>query len=195
MCGNGKVEGSESCDWPDMGGQTCQSFGYDGGELGCTKECVTDVSGCYYYCFGGGKPDANGNCPYKAPPPGGFSSSVSSVVKYQRFGYCCNTDDGTWGSGMKTYDLCSDPALVLFFQGGPPQECPKLYSCCDVSTHVFGPIQPGDIAHCAGPDDVLFFDTPEGSVVTNAGRQPCTKIPVCNMRSGVDKALSPCPAA
>jgi hypothetical protein len=38
----------EQCDWPDLGGETCESQGYVGGDLGCTNACYFDTSECYY---------------------------------------------------------------------------------------------------------------------------------------------------
>ncbi|MDY0000625.1 MAG: PPC domain-containing protein, partial [Polyangia bacterium] len=45
-CGNGKVEGTESCDGSDLGGATCASLGLTGGELTCTLLCTHNTSGC-----------------------------------------------------------------------------------------------------------------------------------------------------
>jgi len=46
ICGNGLLEDDEQCDGADLGGLTCQSLGYDHGDLGCTAECTLDPSGC-----------------------------------------------------------------------------------------------------------------------------------------------------
>ncbi len=45
-CGNGIREGTESCDGSDLGGQTCQNFGFIAGTLGCTAGCAFDFSDC-----------------------------------------------------------------------------------------------------------------------------------------------------
>ena len=46
-CGNGVREGPEVCDGPDLGGQTCQSVGFDGGNLACNATCTNFIfSGC-----------------------------------------------------------------------------------------------------------------------------------------------------
>ncbi|MDC0676435.1 pre-peptidase C-terminal domain-containing protein [Sorangium atrum] len=45
-CGNGVAEQGEACDGPDLGGTTCQSLGFDAGEVRCSPECIPDASGC-----------------------------------------------------------------------------------------------------------------------------------------------------
>jgi len=46
-CGNGSIEGGESCDGVDLGGATCASAGFPhGGALGCNAVCAYDTSGC-----------------------------------------------------------------------------------------------------------------------------------------------------
>ena len=47
VCGNGTVEGDETCDSSDFGGQDCTDFGFDYGQLTCTT--CTDIltTGCY----------------------------------------------------------------------------------------------------------------------------------------------------
>ena len=47
LCGNGVRTGSEQCDGTDLGGNSCQSFGFaGGGTLACANDCTADVSGC-----------------------------------------------------------------------------------------------------------------------------------------------------
>jgi hypothetical protein len=46
ICGNGVIEGDETCDGDDLGGLTCQDLGYVGGDLYCTFTCGLDPSGC-----------------------------------------------------------------------------------------------------------------------------------------------------
>jgi len=60
FCGDSQINGNEQCDGSQLGGQTCQSRGFDGGTLGCIAgSCVFDTSGCYYdpvtYCGDGEK--------------------------------------------------------------------------------------------------------------------------------------------
>ncbi|MEM7158981.1 MAG: M23 family metallopeptidase [Myxococcota bacterium] len=45
-CGDGMVTAGEQCDGGNLGGNSCWSLGYDGGNLGCTGSCQFDYSGC-----------------------------------------------------------------------------------------------------------------------------------------------------
>jgi CubicO group peptidase (beta-lactamase class C family) len=45
-CGNGNIQGSESCEGDDLAGETCASLGWDGGALGCTIGCYYDYTDC-----------------------------------------------------------------------------------------------------------------------------------------------------
>ena len=46
-CGNGQVEGIESCDGTSFDGATCESItGFKNGELACTPDCGIDSSAC-----------------------------------------------------------------------------------------------------------------------------------------------------
>lgn len=47
LCGDGVITGAEVCDPGDLGGETCQSQGLDGGLLGCNADCSGfDLSAC-----------------------------------------------------------------------------------------------------------------------------------------------------
>ncbi|XXX71686.1 DUF4215 domain-containing protein [Sorangium sp. So ce134] len=45
-CGNGVAELDEACDGADLRGATCESLGFNGGEVRCSPECTADTSGC-----------------------------------------------------------------------------------------------------------------------------------------------------
>jgi hypothetical protein len=49
-CGDGRKHSSEVCDGTELGGMTCQDFGFLGGTLRCTATCDDYV---YTYCAGG----------------------------------------------------------------------------------------------------------------------------------------------
>ncbi len=65
QCGNGVRETGEDCDGADLGGETCQSLGFDSGILACDGGCGFDTSGCVGSCVdpGQGQPcTATTNC-------------------------------------------------------------------------------------------------------------------------------------
>jgi hypothetical protein len=45
-CGNGVIDANEECDGGNLGGQTCQSLGFDGGSLSCTAGCQFNTGNC-----------------------------------------------------------------------------------------------------------------------------------------------------
>ncbi|MBU1204138.1 MAG: hypothetical protein KKG60_03675, partial [Nanoarchaeota archaeon] len=49
-CGDKEINGDEKCDTNNLGGETCQSQGFDDGDLKCSSDCLSfDISGCYNY--------------------------------------------------------------------------------------------------------------------------------------------------
>jgi hypothetical protein len=45
-CGNGAVDPGEDCDGSDLGRSTCESEGFDAGDLACAADCTFDTSAC-----------------------------------------------------------------------------------------------------------------------------------------------------
>ena len=46
-CGNGRLESGEACDGTNLDGESCQSQGYEDGELACASDCSSfDDSAC-----------------------------------------------------------------------------------------------------------------------------------------------------
>jgi hypothetical protein len=45
-CGNGVLDGGETCDGNNLGGQTCISLGFDAGALSCNGSCIFNTAGC-----------------------------------------------------------------------------------------------------------------------------------------------------
>ncbi|MEK6939100.1 MAG: hypothetical protein AABX31_00075, partial [Nanoarchaeota archaeon] len=46
VCGDGLVEGSESCDGSNLLGKSCQSVGFSSGTLSCTSGCALNTAAC-----------------------------------------------------------------------------------------------------------------------------------------------------
>ena len=71
VCGDGKVQGGESCDSGQLGGATCAGLGLGGGTLKCKDDCTFDPRPCLkygiqaYYSFdqdtSGSAKDSSGN--------------------------------------------------------------------------------------------------------------------------------------
>jgi|GEM_PF-6394249 len=53
VCGNTVKEEGEACDNSDLGGQTCQSRGFLGGNLSCNTDCTFNTSQCARESGGG----------------------------------------------------------------------------------------------------------------------------------------------
>jgi len=48
VCGNNIIEGDEACDLAQVNGETCESLGFQGGELGCLLTCEDyNLLGCF----------------------------------------------------------------------------------------------------------------------------------------------------
>ena len=48
VCGNNIIEGDEVCDLAQLGGETCESLGFQGGQLGCLLTCDDyNILGCF----------------------------------------------------------------------------------------------------------------------------------------------------
>lgn len=61
-CGNDRKEQGEDCDGTDLNGQTCQSQGYDSGDLGCDSDCFFNVDNCRRNTCGNGNIDSEEDC-------------------------------------------------------------------------------------------------------------------------------------
>jgi subtilisin family serine protease len=62
-CGNNILECNEVCDGKGLGGETCQSQGFDSGILKCNSDCQGfDTSGCEYYECGNGVKEGAEKC-------------------------------------------------------------------------------------------------------------------------------------
>jgi hypothetical protein len=69
VCGNNVIEGNEACDLAQLNGETCQSLGYQGGQLGCLLTCdAYNLLGCFI--CGNGTIDLAEDCEGGVVPEG-----------------------------------------------------------------------------------------------------------------------------
>ncbi len=61
-CGDGVIEGSESCDGSNLGTETCETQGFAGGTLACDSACGLDTSGCFDANCGNNIAEGNEDC-------------------------------------------------------------------------------------------------------------------------------------
>ncbi|MBU1219533.1 hypothetical protein KKF34_10270 [Myxococcota bacterium] len=61
-CGNGIIEGIESCDGTNLGQANCENQGYSGGTLSCLSNCTFNVSNCGEMLCGNGIVDSGETC-------------------------------------------------------------------------------------------------------------------------------------
>jgi formylglycine-generating enzyme required for sulfatase activity len=59
-CGDGEINGLEQCDSFQLGGKSCQSLGYERGNLACNEDCTLDKHDCS--TCGDGKISGNESC-------------------------------------------------------------------------------------------------------------------------------------
>lgn len=47
LCGNGRLDRGEECDGTRLDGETCESQGFEGGDLYCDRDCRFDTLDCF----------------------------------------------------------------------------------------------------------------------------------------------------
>lgn len=177
VCGNNMIEGDEACDLAQLGGETCVSLGYQGGQLGCNLTCTEyNVLGCFV--CGNGTIDIVEDCE-EVVPEGISCESMGFESGELQCGDDClwdMTDCAICGDGVRQGDESCD-ALDL---GG--QDCASLGltggtlacspSCsfdpagCDIpgipfgnDTGYTGYVLPAGVTTC---DDISMTGTPIG---------------------------------
>jgi cysteine-rich repeat protein len=163
LCGNGTVDGGESCDGADFDGKTCQTFGFAGGMLSCSPDCEILATGCNQNTCGNGVIDGaeacdgadlgGKTCVTRGFAGGTLSCSPACQLVTSGCTACGNgtleageqCDDGNVASGDGCSATCQSEVLACdpdgaytIVQGGPVS-----YSCCsglvsvNVSSFVF----------------------------------------------------------
>lgn len=170
-CGDGFVDlppfGNEQCDGEDLGGATCESLGFDGGELGCNLECRFNVSNCH------NNPPPP---PDPQPDPGDCLEVIQSCSDVTEDG-CAPDGPGSYGkngdgSGSFGGYFCPD-------NGDLPQICGFTQSGTQLNPTCRDCPEPGEGDHdapygcpCASDDDCVAQDfastdsAPNGTLVS-----------------------------
>ncbi len=96
-CGNDMIDGGETCDGSDLGGEDCESLGFESGMLACLPGCFNfDVS----QCVGEG-----GCCVANGTPGCGDMACTAAICAEDPF--CCDTEwDGLCASAATTEPVC-----------------------------------------------------------------------------------------
>lgn len=139
-CGDGKVDPGEDCEFNDVNGLTCQSFGYPGGDLYCTQFCMIDVTSCVNNDCGDGivnsgeQCDCGGDacspeelgfqvCESFSGPGGPYDGGIlgcSAETCTRVFDQCSNCGDGeqVGDEACDGADLGGESCVKLGFEGG-----------------------------------------------------------------------------
>ena len=105
-CGDQKVQGAyEQCDGTDFAGQTCQSFGYEGGQLACGQNCILDLSGCTGFINCG---DGTVQAPYEQCDGTNLAGQTCQSLGYHGGQLACSSDCRLDLTGCATHGLCGD---------------------------------------------------------------------------------------
>lgn len=135
-CGNNIIDGEDVCDGTALGETSCQSLGFERGQIGCTPNCGGyDLADCgFYECGNGdqeGEEDCDGTvgkatCVSEGFDNGTLFCTMDCEYNYERCGICgdgdvadeedCDTeedfDETCQGLGFMTGDLeCGDDCL------------------------------------------------------------------------------------
>ena len=110
-CGTNAIHPGEECDGTDLDGQTCETLGFEGGELACNMDCTFDSSTCTKPTpdMGSMSQDA-GSDPADTATAGGDGSGGTGAPAPRPDGGSAPGSGSTGGSGYGPY-----------FDAPPPQ--------------------------------------------------------------------------
>lgn len=110
-CGDGKVSGTEVCDGTNLGGRTCVTEGFTGGELQCSPSCGVVTTGCCnHQCVNLGDTSCEGNVLRKCMQVSGGCRSWVESEDCAKTGKTCEAASGT-GSCKST--SCQDACTTV----------------------------------------------------------------------------------
>jgi len=142
-CGNGVIEGDESCDGVNLDGASCESLNWNGGGvLSCNENCIFDTSNCIPTCDDGilNGDETGIDC------GGGTCSSCSNGE------LCVSDSDCTSGicdSGVCVYDIqCGQPC-----DGGDLDLCEEGVNECTSNSLLCSDDSGDNQELCNGLDD------------------------------------------
>ncbi|MEM6730656.1 MAG: hypothetical protein AAF658_03820, partial [Myxococcota bacterium] len=180
-CGNGVVDTMEQCDGDAVSGQSCSSLGFDAGMIGCTEECLFDISDCRV--CGDGTVDAPEECDGSVPGGAdcedlGFDGGDTTCGADCRIDTSACTTSAVCGDGVvedgeecePTVTITSETCEGLGFDGGTlgcTDECRFDTEMCRLCGN--GVAEPGEV--CDGSDGLMSVECPDGrpgEVVCNA---------------------------
>jgi hypothetical protein len=126
-CGNNILETNETCDSTDLGGKTCQDFGYENGTLRCCFDCLNfDLSQCYNITYGTCY-DWDSGLDYETP------SNATQASIYDCGPVCPNTTGGGGcgqGDDGISFDSCEGTILTEYFCNSTTERIDSVeYDC------------------------------------------------------------------
>ncbi|MFY0536883.1 hypothetical protein [Nannocystis pusilla] len=177
-CGDGILDPGELCDGDQLGGESCESQGFDGGELGCLDTCEFDTQNCS--ACGDGQLDAgegcdDGNvdagdgcdaeCQVEACDPDGLYTVEGAPIAYT----CCN---GLVSVNITAFTFSGDGATIVSSPSNPIGMTGDATMCPDGDFANEGSIAGGCTETYALEGDFVDKDTWSGTYrLTFTGNQ------------------------
>lgn len=99
VCGNGAIDDGEECDGTELGEGTCESLGFDDGDVACAADCTYDTTACVDFSCGDGIVSDGEQCDGTEIPtdcieqgfgPGTLSCTNQCMLD---FSACCGDDN------------------------------------------------------------------------------------------------------
>ncbi len=138
LCGNGTIDQGEACDGNELGGETCITQGFSGGDLACGQDCQFDTSGCYLSTCGNGTIEPGETC-----DGNDLGGQTCQGLGFSGGTLACNPDCMSYDTSNCTAAECSEGEMVACYEGPIGTEglgvCQGGIKACSGGT--FGPCQ------------------------------------------------------